>query len=343
MDSVLRDGRTPQEWRGLSLGGRTVDFADELKDVLDGARGVTEFGAPRAPTEPPLTDNDRRVRPCFRVVEVDGLGSRGVLMQVRYGRHKDEDLGVSINGGGGSSDIPLGDLAPTRSYRVAVLPPETGKVGVLAVEVIGGACPTQYVTKWIRRWMYDRAQVTAHPSEWYKVRAFAAADPELLRSYIKRASLDHAVLIRRGTPESRLRSDELFRIEAAIFDNSEADLRELAEGVIMRDAEESEGERDNLDPDATDDELVVASDAEFAKAVASSIGKGLGGLTYDDGFIVLDTESGKEAVSPSRLPEVFTYPVSTDRPSDSDWLAELKRRVLSVRREIGATIDVDSW
>ncbi|MBB1023331.1 MULTISPECIES: hypothetical protein [unclassified Dietzia] len=324
-----------------------------LKDVLQDAKGTKEFGTPRAPGEPPLTAAERRIRPCFRVESVSELGTNNLMLQVRYGRHKDEDLGVPL-GEDSTDDTPLGDLAPTRAYRVVILPPTAGTTGLLAVESIGGACPTMYVLKWIRRWMYDRAQATlGHENEWYKLRAFAAADHDRLKKYLNQAALDHAVLIRRSVADSRLRSDEIFRIEAGIFDNSEADLRELAKGVLVRESDEAEGERDDLldDPSLADEvgqaieeeDSIAAADATFASAMGSLLGGGLGELTYDDGYLVLDTDTGKEAVSPSRLPEVFTYPVSSDRPSDAGLRAEIKVKALSIRKEIGATIDLSSW
>lgn len=353
MDLVIRDGRTPQKWTDVKVGGQTTGFVSVLKDVLQEAKGATEFGTPRAPSEPPLTALERRIRPCFRVEDVSELGSSGLVVKVRYGRHKDEDLGVALSDGS-IADTPLSDLAPTRSYRVVILPPTTGTTGLLAVESIGGACPTMYVTKWIRRWMYDRAQAArGHESNWYKLRAFAAADPDRLKKYLDSAALDHAVLIRRSVTGSRLRSDEVFRIEAGIFANSEEDLRELAQGVLVRETDESEGERDDLltDPalatvtDALDEggDDIVAADASFATAMGGLLGGGLGELTYDDGYLVLDTDTGKESVSPSRLPEVFTYPVSTDRPENPQLLAEIKVKSLSIRKQIGATIDLDSW
>lgn len=342
MDMVKRDARTALEWDCLRIDGRDTDYLSNLRDILSDAQGSTEFGYPLQPGKPELTDADRRVRPAFRVEDVQEVGSRALLVRIRYGRHKNEDLGVFI-GQGEAPDTPLTDLAPTRSYRALVIPPEVGTVGVLAVESIGGACPVKYLLRWVRRWNYDRASAGANSSEWYKLRAYAAADPSLLRRYVRQAEMDGAVLIRRDESGSRLRADEVFRIEAAIRDSSKENLRELATGVLIRETEEVDGDRDDVAPDSSELERVHAEDSQFAAAMAEALGSGLDGLSYDDGYLVLDTESGREHISPSRVPEVFTYPVSTDWPEDQTLLEEVKKRVLSIRRGIGATIDVDSW
>jgi hypothetical protein len=93
-----------------------------------------------------------------------------------------------------------------------------------------------------------------------------------------------------------------------------------------------------------DDVFEIESDATFAKQLAESFGNTVEQLDIDDGYLVVKTPSGiVKKISPSRLPEVFTYPVSDSRPTLDEFKAAVKTQGLALAKVIDAKVDFTSW
>lgn len=156
-----RDGRTSKEWRWTperAEGAPSSEefFLDTVEKLLAGHLHAPERGLPLGPPDArPLSPREQKQRPVFQVEDVTRQGQHCILVHLRYGRHKDEDKGGLPASEGITGEVDLTEIAPTRSYRVGIIAPSSGKTGLLVVESIAGACPSRYFIKWFRRWMLD--------------------------------------------------------------------------------------------------------------------------------------------------------------------------------------------
>jgi len=86
------------------------------------------------------------------------------------------------------------------------------------------------------------------------------------------------------------------------------------------------------------------SDKEYAAALAEILGKtDISELDLDDGWVVVDTASGKQQISPSRIPEVFVYPVANFQPTPTAFRQESSKEIVRIRKSVGATLDLSGW
>lgn len=329
LELMNRDGRTPQPWTyDLPAGGGSGLRLDQIEELVSDHISATERGLPLGPDVRPLSESERKQRPVFQVEDVNRTGTDSLLIRIRYGRHKDEDKGLPATDGS-TAEVDLTDIAPTRSYRVGIFAPSAGTTGMMTVEAISGACPSRYFIKWIRRWALDKATDPTTGSvddAWQKLSAHAAMDPLLLRRYVNQSAASSAVLVQRAVGSSRLRSDERFRIEASVFSSQSESVMKLAEEAIV----------------AQDDE--ANTDATYAAHLAEILGKDdLTELDFDDGWVVVETASGRQQISPSRVPEIFVYPIDNSQPSDRLFRVETKKEIIRVRRSVGATLELDGW
>ncbi|MBY6708059.1 hypothetical protein HQ308_14735 [Rhodococcus sp. BP-241] len=327
LELVKRDGRTAQPWTYEGPKKTEKLVLDDLEALIRKHIAKPERGLPLGADARPLSAAERKARPVFQIEDVDRVGTHALFLKLRYGRHRDEDLGLPASELATTTQVDLTEIAPTRSYRIGILAPSSGKTGMMVVEAIAGACPSKYFMKWMRRWAVDAATKADKVDEsWQKLTAHAAMDPVLLRRYVNQANADSVVLVQRSTGSSRLRRDERFRVEAAVFSNQSRKVMELAETAIVSDNTEEQ------------------TDAEYAKELAELLGKDdLSDLDFDDGWVVVDTASGKQQISPSRVPEIFVYPIDNRQPTDRNFRVETKKEVVRVRRTVGATLDLSGW
>ncbi|MCF3937170.1 hypothetical protein [Gordonia tangerina] len=325
LELVRRDGRTPQPWV-YDKDGQQFSRSAELLRLLTAKCTVVERGLPLGPDARPLTDAERRTRPVFTIERIDALGP-SIFLEIRYGRHRDEDVGLPIADDSGVA-VDLTDIAPTRRYRIGIFPPSTGTRGVLAVEAISRACPSKYLVRWARSWAQEHALTdpAQDSQDWHKVTARAAMDPGLLENYLQQAEAQTIFLVQRHETASRRRDTERFRIEAAVLSNqSESVMTRVGDAIVAEAADED-------------------ADAQFASDLGEILGHGIEELDIDDGWVVVDIPAvGRQQISPSRIPEIFVYPIDNERPSDQRFRTEVKAAVLRIQRSIGATIDMSSW
>lgn len=325
LELVKRDGRTPQAWSYKDKDKRDVHRIDLVREILNDHMELVERGLPLTADARPLTDAERKARPVFQVERVEHFGSN-TFVEFRYGRHRDEDKGLPATEGSGTEGVDLTDIAPTRRYRIGIFPPTTGTKGMLVVEAISGACPSKYFIRWMRRWAQDHATTHGDSQDWHKLWAHAAIDQEILRGYLRQAEADKIFLVQREVKSSRTRESERFRLEAAVLSNqSDAVLQRVQEAIT------SEVSEDN-------------ADKQFASDLGDILGHGVDELEVDDGWVVLDVPSvGRQQVSPTRVPEIFVYPIDNERPDDTRFRYETKVAALRLAPSLGATIDLTAW
>lgn len=328
-DIVVRDGRKSQAWEYSHTGPdgttATVLDIDRIESTLKSRMHVPERGLPLGPNARPLTASEEKERPVFQLEAVTRISSTILSAELRYGRHRDEDVALpAVNTASGNVDLT--DHAPTRSYRVALFAPTTGTAGMMAVEAIARACPSAYFVKWLRRWMMDDVTTPEGTGEWRKLRAYAATDPSRLAQFVNSSSASKAVLIQRSVGPNRRPKEVRFQVEAAIYSNQSSSVTKLLQSAITSSSDDGD------------------ADADYANELADVLGASdLGQLNFDDGYVVVDTESGKQNVSPSRIPEIFTYPIGNERPLDAAFRSESHTEIVRLMSSLGATLDVSAW
>lgn len=125
-------------------------------------------------------------------------------------------------------------------------------------------------------------------------------DPDLLQKYVRQASADKVVLVQRSSGPSRLRRDERFRIEAAVYGNQSQAVMDLVSQAIASET----GEED--------------ADSAYADELADILGADLSELELDDGWVVIETASGKQSISPVAFPR-FSSTRSTMRSPPTSY------------------------
>ena len=275
---------------------------------------------------PPRLDGQPRVRtdeqPVMQLINCK-LHAGHLVGTIRHGRPSGHDLALPKESLGAVDPIDISDYAPTREYRFALLFPTLGDEGVLVVESVSGSCPSRFLVQWMRRWsqQYVEEQNPVDPGPWYKLKAFVMGDSAQLKAFLEKSKLEEIVLVSRKTGASRMRRDEEFRITSTL---------------------EVQGKKRALDKLAT---AVKAkkSDEELARDLASMLGADVEALDLDDAWIALQTEYGRQLVSPSRLPDVFTYPIGEKKPDDSDFRTEVKERVQALESIVDGTLGFNGW
>ncbi|ORA64895.1 hypothetical protein BST26_19505 [Mycolicibacterium insubricum] len=183
---------------------------------------------------------------------------------------------------------------------------------MMAVEAIAGACPTRYLSQWAR-WWSQTASKTADETEsqkpWYNFTAYALGDAIQVQQFIATSTLVEVVLVAGSSGRGRLRRNEEFRITSTL--DKQGKKRALKDLQTVMKAKQS--------------------DEDLAAKLATVLGRNVDEIDLDDGWVVVDTEYGKHQVSPTRIPDVFTYPIGEEAPSDTEFriAATAKARELS--------------
>jgi hypothetical protein len=83
------------------------------------------------------------------------------------------------------------------------------------------------------------------------------------------------------------------------------------------------------------------SDADGAQQLAAVLVKDVQGLDFDDGWVVLEDSGGRtNRISPSRMSEVFIYPLSIDdRVSDIAFYRDVRARAVRVGLTVPVTVE----
>ncbi|MBH0121524.1 hypothetical protein I0Q12_19225 [Rhodococcus sp. CX] len=159
------------------------------------------------------------------------------------------------------------------------------------------------------------------PDIWYKLNARGMADPQQVKTFLQSSSVEELVLIKKSVGASRMTRREEFRVTSRLDPAGKSRSLKKLQGVL----------------------LSQKSDADLADELAQELGTGVAALGLDDAWLVIDTGRGRKQVSPSRLPEIFTYPISNSRPSDQDIRDEVRIQISRIASVAHATIGFTGW
>ncbi|MHC9294176.1 hypothetical protein ACRCUN_17065 [Mycobacterium sp. LTG2003] len=313
------DEKTSKVWR----------YGDHLSAVLARFKETQVRGFPRSPDAAAETAEDIRKKTTVIFNDVTPLGSAGITAEFRVGRSDDYDRAYPAPDTGQTEYVDLVGYSPTRPYRAALLLPNSGTIGILAVEAIGRACPYEFFTRWVSNWSREHQTIldTENPlgedkvRPWWRLKATPLGSRDQLNVFLEGGDPQELVLLKHYYDSERNERHERFRLTAKV-------------GVTER-----FWARKKLD-----DVLEIESDAAFAQQLADSYGNTVEQLDIDDGYLVVKTPAGiVKKISPSRLPEVFTYPVSDSRPTLSEFKAAVKTQGIALAKVIDAKVDFASW
>ncbi|KXX59434.1 hypothetical protein AZG88_41330 [Rhodococcus sp. LB1] len=302
----------------------TWSYRKYAHDLLTSKVDQTERGFPLSPDSDPPAPSELRQKPVFMLTRIEKKG-RHTFGEVDYGRATGHDQAVPHADVTGKKPIDITDYSPTRKYRFALILPEAGDVGTLAVEAAAGACPAKYIVQWLRKWSQEQAAkegasstVAGKEHPWWKLIAEPIGDPKQLMAFIEENEAESMVLVHRRVADSRLRRDEKFRVEARIESKMSNKVMKAVQKSIK----------------------VKSGDGGMANELAALLGDEMEGVEFDDAWVVIDTDLGKRQVSPSRLPDVFTYPIANHRPTDEAFLDEVSRRTLALMSARAASLNL---
>lgn len=253
---------------------------------------------------------DPRTR--FETVRLD---SRSVFFKVTYGHIGHYDVAV---GRSPQDDARIQDKSASRTYRCVFLLPERGTKGVLAVEWIRGNNPAGTVERWLKRAGYECAREEHPLLPIYGFGMTPVVDLDRLREVLREANEVKIHLGKRTISGSSNRPKRTLVLENTVsatnLDGIMAWVRRFT----------------GLSTDKVPGDGIV----ELAGLVEGDVG----GLDFNEGYVVIDTDSGVKKIGPEHLDRFFVYPVSEDRwPSDDAWLQQVR----SVVRGLEAKIEVD--
>ena len=308
--------------------GKTWRYSDHLAAVLDRFRETQVRGFPRSQSPEGESAEDIRRKTAMVFNGITRLGDNAIVAEYRVGRSDDFDRAYPAPDMDTSEYLELIGYAPARPYRAVLLLPEVGEVGILAVECIGRTCPYEFFTKWATKWSRDfqaRLDDTDPLDEgrvrsWWRLKPTPLGSKEQLMKYLENGTVEELVLINHYIDRARNERQELFRVEAKVRTTQRPWAKRRLNEVFEVDTDET-----------------------FARQLAESFGHSVEQLDIDDGYVVVRTDAGIKKVSPSRMPEVFTYPVSEDRPTMEEFLTAVKANAIPLAKVIDAQVDFDSW
>lgn len=297
-------------------------YRDHLLGLADESSGVSVHGMP-----PRLDGEDRSqdldAAPVFQMVKIKQVGDR-LVGSFRHGKPAGHDLALPKPSlGEGVKPIDISAYSPTREYRFVFYFPDPGEKGILAVEAVSGACPTRYLVQWARWWSQSAsskawgASEDKEPPPWFNLKVLAMGDSIQVNAFIEQSKLLELVLVAGKKGASRIRSAEEFRITSTLDVQGKASALSRLKSAIA----------------------AKQSDEELAEELAKLLGRKVEDIDLDDGWLVLDTEYGKQQVSPTRIPDVFTYPIAETHPSDPDFYAAVRTKASELSAQANGTFD----
>ena len=274
---------------------------------------------------------------AFRIENTarNGWAITGSLYSGLFGEHE-----FALGLPGEAEDTDLENRAPVRKFRFVFVFPEEGEKGVLAIETIGRSCPADLLTTWLTK--KSQIEATQRQEEqdrsdpapnWWKLVADQMADEEHLNRMIDAGRFQRIDLVKHDILPDRRRNKEILRLTAP---NIEGSLATSVAGVVRDWWGRTRGLERRQD-------VVTTDDHEGAQQLAAIIGNGVEGLDFDDGWVVLAEEDGgrPKRISPSRMSEVFIYPLS-DRARFDD--AAFFRAIRTRASHIAPTVPIDvTW
>lgn len=222
------------------------------------------------------------------------LSGRRVSVELKYGTVGNYSDAMGIAG-----DTPIQDKAPSRQYRAELLlPPDDGQ-GLLAVEAIGRTAPSSSIALWLG----IASRVREAGKTWWRPKINQVTDAEYLTELIGKSRRAEVTLKHVGYDDIGDRPRTQYRLEAPLNDRQ----RESAVSWI-RSRIGGHGKAD-------------------LQGMLEIVGVGdTGDLQFTDGAIKVDDGETRTRIGLSDVREIFTYPVSNDRPDAEAWRNAVRKR-----------------
>jgi hypothetical protein len=338
-------GRKPVNFAECS-GSHYIDLVSKLLARLAGAK----IGRPvmrNSSSSPGLAviDEPDSAEPegisgesAFRV-EDPLRNERAITGSIQAGNFGDHEIALGVPGE--TEDADLLNRAPVRRFRFVLVLPENGVRGVLAIETIGRSCPVGLFIKWLSKASQDEAidnkgvegdTSTAEPC-WWKMVADQMGDEEHLNELIRSGNFGKVELVKLDVTPDRKRTKEHLRLTAPSIEGGlVSEVASVVKGWWERTHQRAEPDQGQPEP---------ITDAEGAQQLAALVIKGVQGLDFDDGWVVLEEDSGRtNRISPSRMSEVFIYPLSVDdRVSDVEFYRRVRSRALRIAPTVPVAVE----
>lgn len=270
---------------------------------------------------PPKMDGAERqqdldIAPVFHLIDIEDEDGN-LKGSFRQGRPSGHDLALPKASLADKSPIDISDYSPTREYRFAFWFPDPGDIGILGVEAVAGACPTRYLVQWAR-WWSQAAGIQAQPEKpWFTLRATALGDAIQVNQFIDAGEVVEVVLIAGKKGAGRQRRTEEFRITSTLSVQGKGKALTELKSVLQ----------------------AGQTDEELAEKLAAHLGRNVEDIDLDDGWVVIDTDYGQQQISPSRIPDVFTYPIGETQPDDSEFYDAMKVKAGELAAHVNGTFD----
>lgn len=225
---------------------------------------------------------------------------------------------------GKTDDADLTGRAPSDTYRLGLYFPSKGRRGVLVAEDISRTCPVDIVRNVIllvgskaeserKAKRTRRLDVPETVPAWWKVVLTPMVDEEKVHNLIDAGNSQEVKLTKHGLGAGRARDSVAYEFRAAAL--SPAQKADIA-GLVSQWGRDLIRRRRAAPADRS--KMGIPSDVQGAAQLSALLGQQITALNFDDGFVVVADGDGKtKKISPTRLNEVFTYPLTRDRrPSD---------------------------
>ena len=293
-------------------------YLEHLTDALPHARNDIRSGWP------PNRDGRQRKDP-YGGTAFELLGSRSnsrhIAGKFRFGRESGHEAAYPTESSPSRDPVDIAGMAAARSYRFFVLFPEAGDQAVVAIESVSGACPYKPLEQWFRFWSQSIAAPDNKP--WYRARLRPLVDGDRLSEFLNGAEAEEAVLTFAVQGKSRRRETETITLRANLDMDGSRRAKKAAKDAVLE----------------------LQTDDDLADSLAEILGKNIDGVGFDDAWVVMKSDDfGQRQFSPSRVPEVFTYVLGSERPDEVELQTRLKSQIGKLREHpAAATIQLDGW
>ncbi len=273
------------------------------------------------------------------------------MIDYLYGRH----LGYTFAGysetTGDNPPPPPVDIAALKSvrpYRAVFMFPETGNVGVVAVEDASRTHASKKLEQWLRHWAREDAEaVVAQRREdtgkktiravWWSMRLTPLSDPEKLKRLMENGTSSKIVLTKQGGSSGNTPGKSPLKVEMGLDDGKyAAQARMLINKWIAYFNGPPAGRQADAQGEATRDLAAVLADRY----------SGFDDEQYDDAWVeVKDSDGKKKQISPSRWADIFIYPISSgiECPSRAIFFKRVQKSVAPLEKSLEVEIDWAGW
>jgi len=214
-ETTLRrgDGRKEVPFLVEEDGQVSWRLTEHLMAALSEKLNQKQLGLPHSAG---LTEDDvdpeeaTRTEARFSLLDLQQRGEH-LVFTVRYGRPGGHDLAMSDPSLDEDEDVDISRHAPSRVYRAVLVVPESGTSAVLAVGVIGRACPVRPVVRWFARWSRDWAEAQPAASgqpaaSWWKLHPVVLGDNARLDALLRQGDPQRVTLTKWGVTSDNKRA-----------------------------------------------------------------------------------------------------------------------------------------